>query len=161
MAFVATLSSFVGNREIKPSNKTKEEIVEEFSLRLITPLRACEPILEVETDLADSVAQSGSVSSSWLVILPMANCHIFSKSKSKGQGLSTLMLFYSSYISSCFQHSSCRINSTAALRGTFILELMPPEACMGLFITFVRESLANRRGFLLIRAAFGMFLTDS
>ena len=41
-AFVATLSSFVVNREIKPSNKTKEEIVEGFSLRLITPSRACE-----------------------------------------------------------------------------------------------------------------------
>ena len=67
----------MGNREIKPSNKTKEEIVEGFSLRLITPSRACEPVLEVETDLADSVAQLGSVSSSWLVILPMASCHIF------------------------------------------------------------------------------------
>ena len=66
----------MGNREIKPSSKTKEEIVEGFSLRLITLSRACEPVLEVETDLADSVAQSGSVSSSWLVILPMANCHI-------------------------------------------------------------------------------------
>ena len=60
-----------------PSNKTKEDIVEGFSLRLITPSRACELVLEVETYLADSVAQSGSVSSSWLVILPMANCHIF------------------------------------------------------------------------------------
>ena len=77
MAIVTTLSSFVGNREIKPSNKTKEKIVEEFSLRLVTPPRACEPVLEVETDLADSGAQSGSVSSSWLVILPMANCHVF------------------------------------------------------------------------------------
>ena len=67
----------MGNREIKPSNKTKKDIVEGFSLRLNTPSRACEPVLEVETDLADSVAQSGSVSSSWLVILPMANCHIF------------------------------------------------------------------------------------
>ena len=67
----------MGNREIKPSNKTKEEIVEGFSLRLITPSRACEPILEVETDLADSGAQSEPVSSSWLVIVPMANCHIF------------------------------------------------------------------------------------
>ena len=76
-AIVATLSSFVGNREIKPSNKTKEEIVEGFLLRLITPPRACEPVLEVETDLDDSGAQSGSVSSSWLVILPTANCHIF------------------------------------------------------------------------------------
>ena len=51
----------MGNREIKPSNKTKEEIVEGFSLRLITLSRACELVLEVETDLADSVAQSGSV----------------------------------------------------------------------------------------------------
>ena len=67
----------MGNREIKPSNKTKEEIVEGFSLRLITLSRACEPVLEVETDLADYEAQSGSVSSSWLVILPMANYHIF------------------------------------------------------------------------------------
>ena len=41
-AFVATLSSFVGNPVIKPNNKTKEEIVEGFSLRLITPSRACE-----------------------------------------------------------------------------------------------------------------------
>ena len=42
MAFVATLSPFVENREIKPSNKTKVEIVEGFSLRFITPSRACE-----------------------------------------------------------------------------------------------------------------------
>ena len=67
-AILATLSSFMGNREIKPSNKTKEEIVEGFSLRLITLPRACEPVLVVETDLADSGAQSGSISSSWLVI---------------------------------------------------------------------------------------------
>ena len=77
MAFVATLSSFVGSREIKTSNKTKEYIVEGFSLRVTTPSRACELVLEVETDFADSIAQSGLVSSSWLVILPMANCHIF------------------------------------------------------------------------------------
>ena len=78
-AKVATLSSFVGNREVKPSNKTKEEVVEGFSPKLITPPCACVPVLEVETDLADSGAQSGSVStcSSWLVILPMANCCIF------------------------------------------------------------------------------------
>ena len=75
--FVASLSSFVEYWEIKPSNKTKEEIVEGFSLRLITPPRICEPVLEVETYLVDSVAQSGSVSSSWLMILPMANFHIF------------------------------------------------------------------------------------
>ena len=67
----------MGNLEITPSNKTKEEIVEGFSLRLIIASRPCEPVQEVETDLADSVAQSGSVSSSWLVILPMANCNIF------------------------------------------------------------------------------------
>ena len=42
MAFVATHSSFVGIREILPSNKTKEEIVEGFTLRIITPSRACE-----------------------------------------------------------------------------------------------------------------------
>ena len=57
-AFEATHSSFVGNREIKPSNKINEEIEEGLSLRLITPSRACEPVLEFETDLADFVAQS-------------------------------------------------------------------------------------------------------
>ena len=67
----------MGNPETKTSNKTKEEIVEGVSLRVTTPSRACEPVLKVETDLADSGVQSGSVSNSWLVILPMANCHIF------------------------------------------------------------------------------------
>ena len=68
----------MGNREIKTSNKTKEEeIVEGFSVRVTTPSGACEPVLEVETDLADSGAKSGSVSNSWLVIFPMANYHIF------------------------------------------------------------------------------------
>ena len=56
-AFVATLSSFVGNWKIKTSNKTKEEIVEVVSLRVTTPSRACEPVQEVETNLAGSVAQ--------------------------------------------------------------------------------------------------------
>ena len=51
-AFVATLSSFVGNREIKTSNKTKEEIVDGFSLRVTTPSRACEPVLKVKTVFA-------------------------------------------------------------------------------------------------------------
>ena len=78
----------MGNREIKPSSKTKEEIVEGFSKRLITPPRACEAVLEVETDLADSRAQLGSVSSSWLVILPY-----FSKSKSLGQVFYVVVLF--------------------------------------------------------------------
>ena len=77
----------MGNREIKPSNKTKEEIVEGFSQRLITPPRACEPVLEVETDLADSGAQSGSVSNSLLVILPMANCLIFPSQRVRARAL--------------------------------------------------------------------------
>ena len=47
-AFVAFLSSFMGNREIKPSNKTKEEIVEGFSLRLITPSRSYEQSLKLK-----------------------------------------------------------------------------------------------------------------
>ena len=71
----------MGNREIKTSNKTKEEIEEGFYLRVTTPSRACEPVLEVGTHLADSRAQSGSVSNSWPVILPTANYHVFSKSK--------------------------------------------------------------------------------
>ena len=75
----------MGNREIKPSNKAKEEIVEGFSLRLITPSRICEPGQEVETDLADSVAQSGSVSSSWLVILQWQSA-IFFQVKESGPG---------------------------------------------------------------------------
>ena len=52
-------------------------MVEGFSLRVTSPSHACQPVLEVETDLADSGAQSGSVSNSWLEILPMANYHIF------------------------------------------------------------------------------------
>ena len=67
----------MGNWEIKTSNKTKEEIVEGFSLRVTTPSGACEPVLEVETNLADSGSQSGSFSNSWLVILLMANYDIF------------------------------------------------------------------------------------
>ena len=67
----------MGDLEIKTSTKTKEEIVEGFSLRVTIMSHACEPVLEVETDLADSGAQSGSVSNSRLVILPMANYHIF------------------------------------------------------------------------------------
>ena len=54
----------MGNWEIKTRNKTKEEIVEGVSLRVTTPSPACEPVLEVETDLADSGAELGSVSNS-------------------------------------------------------------------------------------------------
>ena len=63
----------MGNREIKTRNETKEEIVEGFSLGVTTQPCACEPFLEVETDFADSGAQSGSASNSWLGILPMSN----------------------------------------------------------------------------------------
>ena len=61
-----------------------EEIVEGFPLRVTTLSRACEPVVEVETDLADSGAQSGSVSNSWLVILPLANYHIFQSQSGPG-----------------------------------------------------------------------------
>ena len=71
----------MGNQEIKTSIKPQEEIVEGFSLRVTTSSRACEPFLEVETDLAVAGAQSGSVSKSWLVILPMASYHIFPSQK--------------------------------------------------------------------------------
>ena len=40
-------------------------------LRISTPSCACEPVPEVETDMADSGAQSGSVSDSALVMLSM------------------------------------------------------------------------------------------
>ena len=52
-------------REIQTSNKTKEEKAEGG------PLRVSKPIREVETDVADSGAQLGSVSNFWLVILPI------------------------------------------------------------------------------------------
>ena len=82
----------MGNRGIKPCNKTKEEIIERFSLRLITSSHAFEPVLEIETNLAVSGSQSGSVST----VTPgcdFANGKLpyFSKSKSQDQGLSTLM----------------------------------------------------------------------
>ena len=54
----------MGNPEIKTSIKTKEEIVEGFSLRVTTLSSACESVLEVQTDLAGSGAQSASVSNS-------------------------------------------------------------------------------------------------
>ena len=54
-------------------NKTKEEIAEGGPFKVTTVSRACEPVQEVETDVADSGAQSGSVSNSWLVILSMVN----------------------------------------------------------------------------------------
>ena len=61
-------------------------------------------------------------------------------------------------ISSCFRHSSCRINSTADKRGTFILELIPPS--MDAFYNCrerwekISRIITNRRGFLLIRTQF-------
>ena len=73
-AFVATLNSFVGNRDIKTSNETKEEIVEGLSLKK-----------QIETNLADSGAQSGSVSSSWLVVLLMVSYHIFPSQRARAR----------------------------------------------------------------------------
>ena len=81
-AFVATLNSFMRNQDIKTSNETKEEIVEGLSLRVTTTF---EPVLEVETNLADSGAQSGSVSSSWLVVLLMVNYHIFQSQRARAR----------------------------------------------------------------------------
>ena len=72
----------MGNPEIK----TKEEIVEGFSLRVTSPSRTCEPVLEMEKDLANSGAQSSSDSNSWLVILPMAKTTIFFQVKESGPG---------------------------------------------------------------------------
>ena len=51
-------------------------------------------VLEVETDLADSGAQSGSVSSSWLVNLPTANCHIFQVKESGSGPLDFNVVFF-------------------------------------------------------------------
>ena len=55
-------------------------------------MRIMLPVLEVEADLTDSGAQSGSVSNSWLAV-DFANGILpdFSKSKRQGQGISTLM----------------------------------------------------------------------
>ena len=79
----------MGNQETKTSNKTKEEIEDGFSLRVITMSRASEPILQVETDLADSGACSGSVSNSdWCFC--QWRTTILAKSKSQGQGISAL-----------------------------------------------------------------------
>ena len=59
-------------------------------------------------------------------------------------------------------------HAAAALRGTFILELIPPKHRWAFFITIVRENLANRGdssrisvNSCPIRAAFGIFLSDS
>ena len=142
-AFVATLSSFVGNREIKLSNKTKEEIVEGFSLRLITLSRACEQSLEIETDLADSGAQSGSVSCSWLVILQMANCHIFpSQRVLYKKPFSTLKLKDQFYC--CF-----RRNIHFGTDG-----LKHVRAFFYNYHEKISRIVLNRRGFLLICAQF-------
>ena len=46
----------------------------------------------------------------------------------------TVVVFFSSY----------RINSTAAIRGTFILELMPPKHGCVFLLLINRENLANR-----------------
>ena len=119
------------------SNKTKEEIAEGGPLRKTTLSCACEPVPEVKTDVADS---SGSVKYSWLGWFCQWWTSIYSKSKSQGQGLSTLTKWFSSTsISSCFRHSNC-INTTAAMQGTFILELMPWSMDWAFFIPIVRKN---------------------
>ena len=50
-----------GGQEIKPSNKTKAEMAKGSPLGVIIPPCASELIREVETDVADSGAQLGSV----------------------------------------------------------------------------------------------------
>ena len=76
---VGTLNSFEGIQEIKTSHQTKRTIAEghRLPIRVTPPSSACEPVLEVETDVADSGAQSGSVSDSWLVKLSMMNLNFF------------------------------------------------------------------------------------
>ena len=64
--FVVTLNSFLGIMEIKTSNQTKEEIAE-CEPRVTTPSREYEPVQEVAKDVADSEAQSGSLSDSWML----------------------------------------------------------------------------------------------
>ena len=63
----------MGFERLRPKDKTKEEIAEGGPPRVTTPSRAFEPVPEVEIDVADSGAQSGSISNSWLVILSMVN----------------------------------------------------------------------------------------
>ena len=74
-----------------------------------------------------------------------------------------MYLFSSNYISSCFRHSSCRINATADKRGTFILEMIPLNSPTGHGWAFCncRERLekfsqiiTNRHGFLLVFVQF-------
>ena len=48
--FVGTLNSFLGIREIETSTYTEDEIAEGGPLRVTSPLCACEPAPEVETD---------------------------------------------------------------------------------------------------------------
>ena len=55
--------------------------------RVTTPSRVYESVPEVATDVADSGAQSGSFTDSWLVICQWWTS-ICSKSESQGQGLS-------------------------------------------------------------------------
>ena len=71
-------------------------------LEVTKPSCTCEPVPEVETGVADSGAQSGTVSDSWLMMLSMVTKFFLSKSKSQGQGLSPFTKWISSGISRCF-----------------------------------------------------------
>ena len=81
----------MGNREIKLSNKTKEKLVEGFSIRLITPSRACEQSKKLK-QIRQILKPNQDQSVAPVLAGDFANCELpyFSKSKSLGQGLSTL-----------------------------------------------------------------------
>ena len=57
---------------IKPKKRQQKVVPLETTLS-----GACEPVPEVECDVADSGSQSGSASDSWLVILSTVNPHFF------------------------------------------------------------------------------------
>ena len=76
-----------------------------------------------------------------------------------------MLLFSYSYISSSFQHSSCRINSTAALRENIHFGTDAPKHVGAFFHNYrERKSRESWRISVIsctIRSALGIFLTDS
>ena len=107
----------------------------------------CEPVEKVETDVADSLLQLGSVTDTCLVMLSMVTEHFYPSQRVRARASLLLQsVFFSSFISTCFKHSSCRVNTTAVLQETFILELMPWKHGWGLFIPIVRENTLDSQG---------------